>query len=173
VVPAATLLFPFVQYDYDAGLAGETGATTLFAITNVSNEAQIVHITLWTDYSIAILDFNIVLTGYDVQTINIRDILRDGWLPYEGNGANISISVPSRATTSFSDRRSTVGSPQQLESAFRLLTPLRSHPPISSPSRYHRSTAPPHGTRRQTIMRPISRSMAARSPTSGTSSKRA
>ena len=89
VVPAATLLFPFVQYDYDAGLAGNNGATTLFAITNVSNEAQIVHITLWTDYSIAILDFNIVLTGYDVQTINIRDILRDGWLPYELRGANI------------------------------------------------------------------------------------
>jgi len=89
VVPAATLLFPFVQYDYDAGLAGDTGATTLFAITNVSNEAQIVHITLWTDYSIAILDFNIVLTGYDVQTLSIRDILRDGWLPYEGRGANI------------------------------------------------------------------------------------
>ncbi len=89
VVPASTLLFPFVQYDYPAGLAGENGATTLFAITNVSNAAQIVHITLWTDYSIAILDFNIVLTGYDVQTINIRDILRDGILPYEGTGANI------------------------------------------------------------------------------------
>ena len=89
VVPASTLLFPFVQYDYDAGLIGENGATTLFAITNVSNRAQIVHITLWTDYSIAILDFNIVLTGYDVQTINIRDILRDGILPYEGTGANI------------------------------------------------------------------------------------
>ena len=89
VVPAATLLFPFVQYDYDAGIAGNNGATTLFAITNVSALAQIVHITLWTDYSIAILDFNIVLTGYDVQTINIRDILRDGILPYEVTGANI------------------------------------------------------------------------------------
>jgi len=89
VVPAATLLFPFVQYDYDAGIAGNAGATTLFAITNVSSVAQIVHVTLWTDYSIAILDFNIVLTGYDVQTINIRDILRDGILPYEGTGANI------------------------------------------------------------------------------------
>lgn len=77
-VPAATLLFPFVQYDYNSGGAG---ATTLFAITNVSSEAQVVHVTLWTDYSVAILDFNIVLTGYDVQTINIRDILADGQLP--------------------------------------------------------------------------------------------
>jgi hypothetical protein len=83
VVPAATLLFPFVSYDYDAGTAGNAGATTLLAITNVSNTAQIVHITLWTDYSIAILDFNIVLTGYDVQTMNIRDILRDGIIPFE------------------------------------------------------------------------------------------
>ena len=55
--------------------------TTLIAITNVSSEAQIVHVTLWTDYSVAILDFNILLTGYDVQTMNIRDILRDGQLP--------------------------------------------------------------------------------------------
>jgi hypothetical protein len=86
VVPAATLLFPFVAYDYDGGA---TGQNTLFAITNVSSAAQIVHITVWTDYSIAILDFNIVLTGYDVQTIKISDILGNGMLPYEGTGANI------------------------------------------------------------------------------------
>jgi len=89
VVPAATLLFPFVVYDYEAGDVGNDGQTTLFAITNVSSEAQIVHITVWTDFSVAILDFNLTLTGYDVQTINIRDILRDGVLPHEGNGANI------------------------------------------------------------------------------------
>ena len=67
-VPAATLLFPFVEYDY-AG--GGVGGTTLISITNFSSEAQVVHLTLWTDYSLAILDFNILLTGYDVQTINI------------------------------------------------------------------------------------------------------
>jgi hypothetical protein len=77
-VPAASLLFPFVAYDYDAGFAGDT---TIFSITNVSAEAQIVHVTVWTDFSIAILDFNILLSGYDVQRINIRDILADGQLP--------------------------------------------------------------------------------------------
>jgi hypothetical protein len=77
-VPAATLLFPFVTYNYDLG---DTGYNTLFAITNVSNEATIVHVTLWTDFTVAILDFNILLTGYDVQTVSIRDILRDGRLP--------------------------------------------------------------------------------------------
>ena len=83
--PAATLLFPFVQYDYEGG---DGGQTTLFAITNVSADAQIVHITVWTDYSMAILDFNLTLTGYDVQTFNIRDILRDGTLPADP-GSNI------------------------------------------------------------------------------------
>jgi hypothetical protein len=85
VEPAATLLFPFVQYDYDGG---DNGDNTLFAITNVSSEATIVHITIWTDYSIAILDFNLTLTGYDVQTMSIRDILRDGVLPHDATGAN-------------------------------------------------------------------------------------
>jgi hypothetical protein len=79
-VPAATLLFPFVSYNYDNGVTGY-GTTTRFSVTNVSSEAQIVHVTLWTDYSVPILDFNILLTGYDMQMINIRDILRDGQLP--------------------------------------------------------------------------------------------
>jgi len=86
-VPAATLLFPFVEYDYAGGGAG---GTTLFSITNVSSEAQVVHVTLWTDYSVAILDFNILLTGYDVQTLNIRDILANGDLPITGpNYSNV------------------------------------------------------------------------------------
>ena len=88
VVPASTLLFPFVSYDYEQGAIDESGQNTLFAITNVSSEAQIVHITVWTDFSIAILDFNLTLTGYDVQTISIRDILRDGVLPSDDTGAN-------------------------------------------------------------------------------------
>jgi len=82
-VPAATLLFPFVAYDYNAGTQG---TTTLFAITNVSAEATIAHVTVWTDYSIAILDFNVALTGYDVQRMNIRDILMSGQLPVTVNG---------------------------------------------------------------------------------------
>lgn len=79
-VPAATLLFPFVAFDYEGGFDGQT---TIFSITNVSSEAQIVHITVWTDYSVAILDFNLVLTGYDAASLNIRDILAFGLLPTE------------------------------------------------------------------------------------------
>jgi len=77
-VPAATLLYPFVVYNYEQGAAGYD---TLFSVTNVSSEAQIVHFTVWTDFSVAILDFNVILTGYDVQNISIRDILKTGQLP--------------------------------------------------------------------------------------------
>jgi hypothetical protein len=87
-VPAASLLFPFVAFDYNNPI---NGTTTLFAITNVSSDAQIVHVTLWTDYSIAVLDFNIVLSGYDVQTLNIRDILYFGNLPDTGTSGDLIV----------------------------------------------------------------------------------
>ena len=88
-VPAATLLFPFVALDYNNPV---DGSTTLFAITNVSSEAQIVHITLWSDVSIGVLDFNVVLSGYDVQTMNIRDILYLGNLPITGTASPYVVS---------------------------------------------------------------------------------
>ena len=84
-VPAATILFPFVSLDYNNPLAG---TSTTFSITNVSAEAQVVHVTVWTDFSAAILDFNILLTGYDVISMNIRDILINGQLPVTKNEAH-------------------------------------------------------------------------------------
>lgn len=44
-------------------------------------QAQIVYVSLWTDFAIPILDFNIILTGYDQQQFNVRDILFHGRLP--------------------------------------------------------------------------------------------
>jgi hypothetical protein len=77
-VPAATLLFPFVPFDYNDPLHG---TTSMISLTNTSSNSQIVHVTIWSDFGIPILDFNIVLTGYDVQTFNMRDVLYGGQLP--------------------------------------------------------------------------------------------
>ena len=74
VGPAATLLLPYFEID----LENPGGQTTLFTITNVTRYSQIAHVTLWTDRAFPILDFNIFLTGYDVQSINLRDILTTG-----------------------------------------------------------------------------------------------
>ena len=92
-VPAATILFPFVTLDYNAPTSG---VSTNFSITNVSAEAQVVHVTVWTDFSAAILDFNILLTGYDVISMNIRDILINGQLPvttYGGHSSNEGVAA--------------------------------------------------------------------------------
>src|SRR5690242_11962371 len=74
--PAATLLLPYFEVDIAAPVA--TAQTTLWTITNVSAIPQIAHVTVWSDWSYPVLDFNIFLTGYDVQAINMYDIIARG-----------------------------------------------------------------------------------------------
>jgi len=76
-VPAATLLLPY----FEVNLADTNGITTLFSINNASATAVLAHVVVWSDLSVPVLDFNVYLTGYDVQTINLRDILVNGSLP--------------------------------------------------------------------------------------------
>jgi hypothetical protein len=97
VAPAATLLLPV----FDVNITAAAGAsdTTLFTITNVSAAPQIAHVTLWTDWSFPVLDFNIFLTGYDVQSINLFDVIARGQVAPGGPGTsstnfNISPQAP-------------------------------------------------------------------------------
>jgi hypothetical protein len=76
-VPAATLLLPYFEVD----LHNPNGAQTLFSVNNASATAVLAHVVIWSDLSVPVLDFNIYLTGYDVQTINLRDIIVNGDLP--------------------------------------------------------------------------------------------
>jgi len=78
VAPAATLLLPYFEVDFVSAAA--TARTTLFTITNTSRMPAIAHVVLWTDWSFAALDFNIFLTGYDVQSINLYDIFHQGMI---------------------------------------------------------------------------------------------
>src|SRR5258706_11905901 len=73
--PAATLLLPYFEVDPNPTVQGQT---TLFTITNVTRAPQIAHVTIWTDWSFPVLDFNIFLTGYDVQPINLYDVIVRG-----------------------------------------------------------------------------------------------
>jgi hypothetical protein len=75
-VPAATLLLPYFEVDLGDG----RGINTLFSINNASASAAVAHVTLWTDQSIPTLDFDVYLTGFDVQTISVRDLF-SGILP--------------------------------------------------------------------------------------------
>lgn len=78
VMPAATLLLPY--FEVEVAKPPATARTTLFTVINTSNQPQIAKVTLWTDYSYPVLEFQIFLTGYDVQAINLWDVLARGVL---------------------------------------------------------------------------------------------
>lgn len=79
-VPAATLLLPRFEVD----IANPSGVTTLFSINNASDETVLGHVTLWSEWFVPVLSFDVYLTGYDVHTINLRDIIVNGDLPNTG-----------------------------------------------------------------------------------------
>jgi hypothetical protein len=75
-VPAATLLVPYIVVDANvAGVPDVSGYTTLTVVTNVSSTKQLIHVTVYNAESVGVVDFDEVLTGYDVWTINWRDLV--------------------------------------------------------------------------------------------------
>src|SRR6185503_13236572 len=72
------LLLPYFEVDVDNPVAG---VNTLFSINNASATAVLAHVTIWSDQSVPVIDFDVYLTGYDVQTISLRDIFLKGNVP--------------------------------------------------------------------------------------------
>lgn len=83
-VPAATLLLPYFEVCLD--LAGEVN--TLFSINNASQTPTVAHVTLWGDWSQPSIDFDVFLTGYDVQTISLKPLFFSGILPITAHSTN-------------------------------------------------------------------------------------
>ena len=81
--PAASLLIPFFEVD----LEDPRGRTTLFSVNNGGAKPALARVVLWTDWGVPTLAFDIFLTGYDVQTLNVRDLLR-GQVPRTGPQAS-------------------------------------------------------------------------------------
>jgi len=55
------------------------GRTTIITIQAATPTATLAHVVLWTDLGIPIYSFDVYLTGYDMQAINLRDV-------FNGNG---------------------------------------------------------------------------------------
>ncbi len=83
-VPAATLLLPYFEVD----TTDPAGLTTFFSINNASAAPTLAHVTVWSNVSIPLIDFNVFLTGYDVQVINMQDIIVDGLIPITADDQN-------------------------------------------------------------------------------------
>src|SRR5450830_970224 len=77
-VPAATLLVPYWKVSLNGATGfpiGSGGTDTLVSVVNVSAPGVIAHVTVWNKYSKAVIDFNIPLTGNDVVSFSMRDIM--------------------------------------------------------------------------------------------------
>ncbi|HEU4665000.1 MAG TPA: hypothetical protein VFS55_13310 [Dokdonella sp.] len=75
-VPGSTLLFPYFEVD----TASADGRDTVLTIQNSSATALLAHTIVWSDEGVASAIFDIYLTGYDVVSFSMRDVL-DGLLP--------------------------------------------------------------------------------------------
>jgi hypothetical protein len=88
--PAATLLIPYFQatFNLDGSICGSVPCTaggnaaldTLVTIGNASSAPMIAHVAVWSERTELVLDFNIALTGFDIQSFSVADILH-GKLP--------------------------------------------------------------------------------------------
>lgn len=94
--PAATLLLPYFEVN-------TTNRNTIFTLVNTSPASQIAHVTVWTDWSFPVLDFNVYLTGYDVQGISLRDVIFNAVIAPETAGPGTA------GTTDTGDARSPYG----------------------------------------------------------------
>jgi hypothetical protein len=90
----STLLVPYFEVD----LSNPNGRNTIFTIniggrvdavsvngnpqgqSNNAPTAILAHVTIWSDLGVPVFNFNVYLTGYDVETVNMRNVLA-GTLP--------------------------------------------------------------------------------------------
>jgi hypothetical protein len=103
-LPAATLLLPYFEVDFQSPQS--SAKTTLFTVINTTQYPQIARVTAWTDWGYPVLDFNLFLTGYDVQAINLYDILgpRATIAPPAGMSSSVATgprSLPNNANPNF------------------------------------------------------------------------
>jgi hypothetical protein len=82
--PAATLLIPYFQatFNPDGTIlgTGPSALDTLVTIGNASTAPMIAHVNVFNERTELVLDFNIALTGFDIQSFSVASILR-GNLP--------------------------------------------------------------------------------------------
>lgn len=90
-VPAATLLLPYFEVSPDANIERRLPSSlpeannTVAQLHNASASPVLARVTVWTDYGIPTLGFDVYLNGKDSQDIDLR-LLFAGALPVTGTG---------------------------------------------------------------------------------------
>jgi hypothetical protein len=94
--PAATLLLPYFEVD----LANPAGANTYFSVNNASATAILAHVTIWSALHVPVHAFNIYLTGYDVQTLDVRQLINGGLPATASAGQDPTDTISPKGTAS-------------------------------------------------------------------------
>ena len=74
--PAATVLLPYFEVDVD----NPAGRNTLFSVGTVSPASTLAHVVVWSNWSQAVLSFDVVIPAEGLRTFDLRGLLR-GRLP--------------------------------------------------------------------------------------------
>ncbi len=89
--PGATLLVPYFQVSIDPATgdvvgSGDLSRDTILTIGNASSAPMIAHVNVYDRFSNIVLDFNVALTGFDVQSMAMSQIIT-GHLPVTLNSS--------------------------------------------------------------------------------------
>jgi hypothetical protein len=121
--PAATLLLPYFEVALPSKAGGKAkGATTVFTVQNVSDDATLTRVTVWSDLAVPVTAFDVYLTGYDVQTIDLADVIA-GRLPITASvgqdpGDDISPKGPASSDFNYASCGNTLPFPPELVDDF-------------------------------------------------------
>ncbi len=92
-VPAAPLLLPYFEVSLNSidgvdEVQAERSVDTFFSVNNASAAPTVAHVVLWGDWSLPSIDFDIFLTGYDVETVSLSNVFNNGALPITSHAFN-------------------------------------------------------------------------------------
>jgi len=82
---AATLLLPY--FEVDPTQPTSKAVNTVFTVINTSRLPQLTRVTVWTDLGYPVMWFPMFLTGYDVETISMYELVARGTVPVSYSGA--------------------------------------------------------------------------------------
>ena len=87
VVPAATLLVPYVEVDMTGNsnnpVPDRNGITTILRVTNTAAEAALVELVIWTAVGEPVVTLHAALSGYDMWTVDFADLLSGTWSRFD------------------------------------------------------------------------------------------
>jgi len=95
VVPAATLLVPYVEVEmtgqWPNQVPDRNGKTTILRVTNTAADATLVELVIWTAVGDPVVTLHAALSGYDMWTVDFADLLEGTWSRFD---TSLSSSAP-------------------------------------------------------------------------------